>query len=297
MNTRRHFLAATATGAAALSLGSKGRADEVPNSGDGTWLTYAVNIEMTWGNLPYLDRIRKVKEAGFSHYEFWPWRGKDLDAIKKLNDELGLHVAQFSAAPRGFARGFADPERRSEFLEDIKLAVDVAKKLNVQKACVVAGEEHEHLTKAQMTESTIEALKEAAKIVEPAGLMLILEPLNILVDHPRQHVVHSKHAAEILKAVGSPKIKMLFDCYHQQISEGNLSGNIRKYKDLIGYYQIADHPGRHEPGTGEVNWAHVFHTIHDVGYTGAIGMEMTAKSDPALAFKAVREADAKAKSL
>ena len=297
MNTRRDFLAATAAGAAALSFGAKSRADEAPNPSDGTWLTYAVNVEMTWGNLPFLDRLRKVKEAGFSHYEFWPWRGKDLDAIKKLNDELGLHVAQFSAAPRGFARGFADPARRNEFLEDIKLAVDVAKKLNVQKACVVAGEEHEHLSKAQMTASTIEALKAAAEIVEPAGLMLILEPLNILVDHPRQHVVHSKHAAEILKEVGSPKIKMLFDCYHQQISEGNLSGNIRKYKDLIGYYQIADHPGRHEPGTGEVNYAHVFRTIHEVGYTGAIGMEMSAKSDHAVAFKAVREADAKAKSL
>ena len=90
---------------------------------------------------------------------------------------------------------------------------------------------------------------------------------------------------------------MLFDCYHQQISEGNLSGNIRKHKDVIGYYQIADHPGRHEPGTGEVNYAHVFRTIHDVGYKGAIGMEMSAKRDPMVAFKAVREADAIAKTL
>ena len=141
MSTRRQFFAASATGAAALGLVSKVRGDEAPEKSDKTWLTYAVNVEMTWGNLPFLDRLRKVKEAGFSHYEFWPWRGKDLDAIKKLNEELGLRVAQFSAAPRYFGRGFCDPARRDEFLEDIKLAVDVAKKLNVKKTCVVAGEE------------------------------------------------------------------------------------------------------------------------------------------------------------
>ncbi|MDB5353189.1 MAG: Hydroxypyruvate isomerase [Planctomycetota bacterium] len=295
MTDRRHFLATTATSMAALSLGTGARADESPTASDGTWLTYAVNVEMTWGNLPFLDRLRKVKEAGFSHYEFWPWRGKDLDAIKTLNDELGLHVAQFSAAPRGFARGFADPARRDEFLEDIRLAVDVAKKLNVQKTCVVAGEEHEGLTKEQMTQSVIDCLKTAAPIVESAGITLILEPLNVLVDHPRQHVVTSEHAARILKAVGSPNVKMLFDCYHQQISEGNLSGNIRKYKDLIGYYQIADHPGRNQPGTGEVNYSHVFRVIHDVGYRGAIGLEMSASGDPMDAFKAVRKCDAEAR--
>ena len=73
---------------------------------------------------------------------------------------------------------------------------------------------------------------------------------------------------------------MLFDCYHQQISEGDLSGHIRKHKDLIGYYQVADHPGRHEPGTGEMNYAHVFRTIHDVGYSGAIGLELSPEDDP-----------------
>ncbi len=102
--------------------------------------------------------------------------------------------------------------------------------------------------------------------------------------------------AQVLRAVGSPNVKMLFDVYHQQISEGNLSGNIHKYHDLIGYYQIADHPGRHEPGTGEIHYGHVLRQIHDVGYRGAIGMELSPKSDPMAAFKAVREADAAARN-
>ena len=110
-------------------------------------------------------------------------------------------------------------------------------------------------------------------------------------------MVHSEHAAAILKAVGSPNVKMLFDIYHQQISEGNLTGNIRKYHDLIGYFQLADHPGRHEPSTGEINYPFVLRTIYDVGYRDPIGMEMSAKGDPTVAFKAMREADAMAKKL
>ncbi len=303
---RRNFLLATAgagTATAVVSTRSSAITDPPPDSGssgDGTWLTYAVNIEMTWTKLPFLDRIRKVKEAGFSHYEFWPWRGKDIDAILKLNHELGLTTVQFSASPvKGFGHGITnpDPARRDEFEGEIRTAVAVARKLRVKKICVVAGEEARGHSRDEQTAAVIAALKAGAKIVEPEGITIILEPLNILVNHPRQLIVHSQQAAEVLKAVGSPSVKMLFDIYHQQISEGNLSGNIRKYHKLIGYYQLADHPGRHEPTTGEINYPFVLKTIHDVGYRDPIGMEMSPKSDPMLAFKAIRRVNAEARSL
>src|SRR5215470_14567141 len=103
MMDRRHFFAATAAaagaGAASLGLRSQARADETPSAEAKTWLTYAVNVEMTFNHLPFLDRLRKVKEAGFTHYEFWRWneKGKDIDAIASLNRELGLRPVQFSA--------------------------------------------------------------------------------------------------------------------------------------------------------------------------------------------------------
>ena len=156
---------------------------------------------------------------------------------------------------------------------------------------MVAGEETAGYTLDEQNQAVIDALKAAAPLMEAAGVTIILEPLNLLVNHPNQLVSTSAHAARILKAVGSPNVKMLFDVYHQQITEGNLSGNIKAYKDLIGYYQIADHPGRHEPGTGEIQYAHVFRTIHDAGYKGVIGLELSPKSDPIAALKAVREAD------
>ena len=153
---------------------------------------------MTWGKLPFLDRLRKVKEAGFTHYEFWPWRNKDIDAILKLNQELGLTPAQFSASPvKGFGHGITnpDPARREEFEEEIRSAVAVAKKLGVKKLCVVAGEETKGYSREEQTAAVIAALKAGAKIVEPEGITIILEPLNVLVDHPRQLIVHSAHAA------------------------------------------------------------------------------------------------------
>lgn len=295
MPDRRAFLNLAGASTAAIVLGRGAVAAAPRGSGDGTWLTYAVNVEMAWTKLPFLDRLRKVAESGFSHYEFWPWRGKDIDAIARLNTELGLVPVQFTASPKSFNQGITDPKRHDEFVEDVKLALKVAKTLGVKKMCVVAGEETAGLSRDDQTKAVIEALKAGAKLVEPAGVTLILEPLNVLVDHPKQLVVNSEHAAQILRAVGSPNVKMLFDVYHQQISEGNLSGNIRKYKDLIGYYQIADHPGRHEPSTGEINYAHVLRVIHETGYRDAIGMELNPKDEPAAAFKAVREADAAAR--
>jgi hydroxypyruvate isomerase len=292
MPNRREFLTIAGAGAASLGLSGRVRADEDPSADAKTWLTYAVNVEMTFSRLPVLDRLRKVAEAGFTHYEFWQWKEKDIDAIAKLNAELHLHPTQFSAF-----WGITNPSRREEFLKAVRGAVPVAKKLNVKKLCVVAGEETEGLSRDDQNRAVVEALKAGAEITSPEGITLILEPLNVLVDHPKQLVVKSEHAAQILKAVDSPYVKMLFDVYHQQISEGNLTGNIRKYKDLIGYYQIADHPGRHEPGTGEIHYARVLRTIHDVGYKGAIGLEMSPKGDPMVALKAVRDADAEAKTL
>jgi hydroxypyruvate isomerase len=306
MNHRREFLkAATGTVAAAALVGVADRnaaasALENERQSESTWLTYAVNVEMTWGKLPLLDRLRKVKEAGFTHYEFWPWRNKDIDAIVALNRELGLTPVQFSASPvKGFGHGITnpDPARLQEFEEEIRSAIPIAKKLGVNKICVVAGELTAGYDREAQTRAVIAALKAGAKIVEPEGITIILEPLNILVDHPRQLIVRSEHAALVLKAVGSPNVKMLFDIYHQQISEGNLTGNIRRFHDLIGYYQLADHPGRHEPTTGEINYPFVLATIHDVGYRGAIGMEMSPKSDPLDAFRAIRQVDAMARAL
>ena len=290
MTDRRTFLA-SATALAGLSSAPL-RGQTPAAHPDKTWLNYAVNIEMTFNKLPVLERLEKVAEAGFSRYEFWQWRNKDIDAMLKKNQELGLTPVQFSAF-----WGITSPSKREQFLDDVKAAVPVAQKLGVKMLCVVAGEETEGASPDEQDQAVIDSLKAAAEIVKAAGITIILEPLNILVDHPKQLIYKSEHAAKIIRAVNSPNVKILFDIYHQQVSEGNLIGNIRKYHNLIGYYQIADHPGRHEPLTGEINYARVLRAIHDTGYSGVIGLELSPKDDATLALKAVREVDAAARDL
>ena len=125
----------------------------------------------------------------------------------------------------------------------------------------------------RQTENVIEGLKRAAEIVEPTELTLVLEPLNVLVNHAGYHVVTSEHAARIIDGVGSSRVKILFDIYHQQISEGNLTANIEKHWDRIAYFQAGDVPGRKEPGTGEIRYEHLFRRLYEKGYEGIVGME------------------------
>jgi len=118
----------------------------------------------------------------------------------------------------------------------------------------------------------VESLKQAAALLEPHGLVMVLEPLNFY-NHPGLFLSESPQAYQICQAVGSPSCKILFDIYHQQIQEGNLLPNIEKCWDEIGYFQIGDNPGRKEPTTGEINYTNIFKYIHSKGFDGILGME------------------------
>ncbi len=193
--------------------------------------------------------------------------------------------------------GITDPKRKEPFLQAIDDAIEVANALGVKKLCVVAGEVVKRLEHEAMFDTVVDALKAAADKVKEHGITIILKPLNVLVDHPKQFVVTSKEASAVIDAVGSSSVKILFDIDHQQNIEGNLSGNIKKYFDKIGYFQLADHFGSDQPGTGEINYSHVLKLIHGLGYRDGIGLEMKPKGDPFEALKHLRAADAAAKAI
>lgn len=291
--TRRTMLAATAVGAAALSARpayAKPAGKRKPVKPVKTWLTYAVNAEMFWKDLPFVERLHRIADAGFTHFEFWS-HDKDLAAVADVCAERGLKPVQFVGV------WSLNQEKGRNPLDALPKAIAAAKKLDVKMMTVVAGNEMKGVLRERQTEDVIKTLTEAAKIVAPEGITLLLEPLNVLRDHAGAFVVTSQHAAQIIRGVNSPHVKILFDVYHQQISEGNLSGNIEAYKDLIGYFQIGDHPGRHEPYTGEINFAHVLSEIQRSGVNGPIGLEFNPAADPKVALEAVVKADAAARKI
>ena len=162
---------------------------------------------------------------------------------------------------------------RDRVVEQISKVVDVAKRVRAKWLTAILGDENPRLDHDYQTALAIDLLKRCCDVVEPHGLVMVAEPLNRWTDHPGKFLWKSPQAYALCRAVARPSCKILFDIYHQQVSEGNLIANIERSWDEIAYFQIGDNPGRNEPGTGEIHYANVFRHIKNRGYQGIMGME------------------------
>lgn len=232
---------------------------------------FAINAEIWWGNLPFLDRIKKAKQFGFSGVEFWPFEDKPLDDTIKLCGDLGVEIAQFTAW--GFSPGMNDPANHKKLVEQITKACEVANRLKCRKMTVVGGNDQKGMTQEQMHANITEGLRLVAPIAEAHKVMLILEPMNVRVDHKGHCLYGSPAAVKICRDVKSPMVKINWDLYHMQLSEGDLCGRLKDGIDQLGYAQVADTPGRHEPGTGEVHYNRVLKQLDALGYRDFVGLE------------------------
>ena len=229
------------------------------------------------GNDP-IDQLNFMADQGFTAFEDNDMRNRELSLQEKMAQTMekrGLQMGVFVAHQIYWQKpnlASGDPELRAEFLNYIKEAIPVAKRVNAKWMTVVPGHVDLRQNMAYQTAHVVESLKQAAALLEPHGLVMVLEPLNFR-DHPGLFLSESPQAYEICKAVDSPSCKILFDIYHQQIQEGNLIPNIEKCWDEIGYFQIGDNPGRKEPTTGEINYSNLFKYIHSRGFDGILGME------------------------
>ena len=288
---RRQFLGAAAVAGASLSASTRvsGADEELKSIGRTPHTTFALHLERWWTHLPFLERIEKVAELGFPAVEFWPWTNKDVDAVAKKTKELGLVIAQFSAW--GFTPGLNNPKNHEAFVDAIEKSCEVAKRLDVQLMTVVAGDDQPGMTQAEMHQNVIAGLKMAAPIAEKNGVTMILEPMNIRVDHKGHCLYGSPPTIRICEAVNSPAVKINWDLYHMQITEGDICGRMRDGWKHVGYLQLADHPGRFQPGTGEIHYPRVLREAHDLGYRGYVGVECRPHTSETEAAKDVARAD------
>jgi hydroxypyruvate isomerase len=225
-----------------------------------------------------LDQLRFMADQGFKAFEDNGMSGRDVatqEKMGKLMAQLGIEMGVFVAhkiywSEPNLASG--NKERREEFLTYIRQSVDIAKRTNARWMTVVPGFKDLRQDMAYQTAHVVETLKQAAAILEPHGLVMVLEPLNFR-DHPGLFLTDVPQAYTICKAVGSPACKILYDIYHAQIQIGNLIPNIDLAWDETAYFQIGDNPGRKEPTTGEINYKNIFRHIHAKGFTGILGME------------------------
>ncbi len=290
MFNRRDFIKSTvAGGAAAMAMAGvfalreqhAAAAEPAPAAKRAFMLTYAPHFGM-FGNLggkDLIDQIKFMADQGFTALEDNGLCGRsaeEQDRIAKemarLNMTMGVFIVNMGT---GFGTSaFANPEKgpREAFLNECRAAVKVAKRVNAKWMTVVPGRQFTRLQPEYQTQLAVELLKQASAIFEPHGLVMVIEALNFR-DHPDQFLQRIGQAYLLCKSVSSPACKILFDIYHQQITEGDLIPNIDRAWSEIGYFQVGDNPGRAEPGTGEVNFRNVFRHIHSKGFKGVIGME------------------------
>jgi hydroxypyruvate isomerase len=274
-------LAATAsalssTAAAAGEARTGGSAGAAPTFA----LDYAPHFGMFQRNAgaDVVDQLRWMHDQGFRSLEDNGMRGRPMAEQERIGKELarlGMRMGVFVLNPEtAWTTTFAAGEAsfRDSFLKDCEASVEVAKRVGAKWATVVMGTVAPRLEFEYQTAKAVEILRAGAAICEKAGLVMVLEPLNRR-DHPNLFLTRIPQAFQICRAVDSPSCKILFDIYHQQITEGNLIPNFDAAWSEVAYVQVGDNPGRKEPTTGEINYANVFARLKNKGFTGVVGME------------------------
>jgi hydroxypyruvate isomerase len=282
---RREFARAVGGAAAALPF-----SDISAASPAGAVSPFKLSV-MLWTvhrDLPFEQRLEKVAEAGYGAAElvreFEHWSEEDYRRANARKRALGIVFD----ATAGVWKGIADPGVRDGFLSDLKAFRTVADKLECPGIIVLSGDRIEGLTHQEQHEACVEALKRGADIAAKDNITLLLENIDP-EENPKYFLTSVAEGFEIIRKVDHPHVKFLYDFYHEQIAEGNLIEKLEKNIDYLGLVHIADVPGRHQPGTGEINYENIFRKLADLKYTRYAAMEFEPAGDTVMVLRSARE--------
>jgi hydroxypyruvate isomerase len=263
----------------------------------------SVCIEPFFTDKPYEERLRKVAALGFTAYEFWfhdkRFDGaalvpemKDFPRIAALNAELGLTTTDFvfNHPDGGIVASLIQRKDRPRLLDSIESMIEKAKTIGCRTFISGSGNKVPGLAREEAIDSMVEGLSALAPILTRAGMRIILEPFNSRVDHPDYFLDSPWLGVEVLKRVGSPAVKLLYDIYHNQIMDGNILSFVKKNLEYIGHFHVAGVPGRKEPVPSELDYAFILKEIDRMGYTGYFGLEYWPSGDPAQSLAGTRRA-------
>ena len=253
-----------------------------------------VCLEMFFTDRPFPDRIAAAGQAGYRFAEMWftdmtAWKdgmrkddAKDPAAGRAAAEKAGVVLtnAVIGSPDGGIGGGLTNPASRKQWLARTEQTLTFCNAAGIGAAIVCTGNVVEGKTIRQMRKSVVTGLEESAKLAEKHGVNLWLETLNDTIDHPGYFLTGSDDGAAICREIGSPRLKLLFDCYHMQIMEGDLCGHIRKNLDVIGHLHAAGHPGRHELWLGETNYPYLVEQIDAMAYSGVFALEYLPTIDP-----------------
>jgi hydroxypyruvate isomerase len=303
---RRTFVqtvAGTVVGACGLSRGSVLLNQEptlaphqpAPHQGEATGVPFQLSV-MLWTvftDLPFEQRLEKVAQAGYRNVElvgeYGNWTEADFMRANAKRKELGINFD----CTAGLKHGVSVPDHRQPLLDELRRALPIMDQIDCPSMILLSGNCVPGLSHEVQHRCCIETLQAAAEIVQ--GKSINGQPVRLLLEtidpeeNPQYYLTQIAEALEIVQAVGHPQVRLLYDLYHEQIAAGNLIEKLEKSLPLLGLVHIADVPGRHEPGTGEINYGNIFRKLANLNYTGVIAMEFHPTGDPVTQLRVARD--------
>jgi hydroxypyruvate isomerase len=238
--------------------------------------------------LPFDQRIEKVAEAGYHAVElvneYKNFSKDDYTRFRAKKRELNLTVD----ATSGISHSLCDASQRDAFLDEVRAQLPVLEELECNKLILLSGDKVPGQSPQQMHENCVESLKRGAEIAATKNVGLLLENIDP-EENPKYFLTSVSEGFEIIRSVGAKNLQFLYDFFHDQIAEGNLLAKLEKNLDLIGVVHIADVPGRHDPGTGEINYPNIFRKLGQLGFNGYVAMEFIPEGETVAALRAARE--------
>lgn len=254
--------------------------------------TFAANLTMLFPEVPFLDRFARARAAGFEFVEYlFPYPYEAAELQRRL-DEHGLRQVLFNLPAGDWAAGdrgiAAAPGREAEFRTGIAKAIAYARGLGVPRLNCLAGKRVAGRSEDEHRRTLVENVRFAAQELAKHGLELLIEPINRF-DIPGFFLNRSDDAFSLIDEIAQPNVRLQYDVYHAQREEGELAATLAKHLDRIGHIQIADNPGRHQPGTGEINFPFLFRRLDELYYPGYVGLEYVPVPDTTSSFGWLRD--------
>jgi hydroxypyruvate isomerase len=288
MSLSRREFARTVAGVAAGTVltAADGMSAPVPPATEPFPLS--VMLWTIYRDLPFEQRLQKVTQAGYHAVElvgeFKDWSDQDFRNVDRKKRELGLTFD----ATSGLHASLCDPSKRDEFLSEVRAILPVMDKLQCNKLIVLTGNKVPGLSPQEHHASCVEGLKRAADLASPHNVQILLENIDP-EENPKYFLTSVAEGFEIVREINSPHVRFLYDFFHEQISEGNLIEKLEKNIDLVGLVHVADVPGRHEPGTGEIHYPNIYRKLAQLKYDRYVAMEFLPTGDPVASLRVARE--------
>ena len=255
-------------------------------------MKYSVCIDMMFPETDFYDRFRLAKDSNVKRIEFWRWSNKDISKIESLIKTYKQKISVFNIDSNdeklsvALSRGILNMGRKTDFISALIESIPVYRRLQASGMIVLIGENLD-IPYTEQVDNVLSCLKAAVPIIERENITLLLEPLNN-IDRENYFLPRAKEVIEIIREINSPNVKILLDLYHEQIMAGNLVFTIKENIDVIGHIHIADVPGRHEPGTGEINYCNILRTLKELNYKNCVGFEFRSTKNDKETMKILR---------